>query len=111
MGSGLNLFDYWLKESIQLDRPWNQIATDLLTSGAKTSYSVPGSRNPRAISPKRGWNCWIRNVGASWMNSWRQKHTKPPPLNLENILSLLSPAECSPRMKKKISSASAPNAP
>ena len=43
MGSGLNLFHYWLKESIQLDRPWNQIVTDLLTGGGKTSYSVPGA--------------------------------------------------------------------
>ncbi len=43
MGSGLNLFHYWLRESIKLDRPWNQIATDLLTGGGKTSYSVPGA--------------------------------------------------------------------
>jgi hypothetical protein len=42
MGSGLNLFHYWLREWLRLDRPYNEVVTDLLTGGGKTSYSVPG---------------------------------------------------------------------
>jgi hypothetical protein len=43
MGGGLNLFHYWLREWLKLDRPYNEVATDLLTGGGKTSYSVPGA--------------------------------------------------------------------
>ncbi|MBS1828824.1 MAG: DUF1553 domain-containing protein [Acidobacteria bacterium] len=42
MGYGLNLFHYWLREWLRLDRPYNEVATDLLTGGGKTSFSVPG---------------------------------------------------------------------
>jgi hypothetical protein len=42
MGSGLNLFHYWLREWLKLDRPYNEVATELLTGAGKTSFSVPG---------------------------------------------------------------------
>ena len=42
MGPGLNLFHYWLREWLKLDRPYNEVVTDLLTGGGKTSFSVPG---------------------------------------------------------------------
>jgi len=41
MGSGLNLFHYWVREWLTLDRPYNEVVTDLLTGAGKTSYSVP----------------------------------------------------------------------
>jgi hypothetical protein len=43
MGAGLNLFHYWVREWLRLDRPYNEVATELLTGGGKTSYSVPGA--------------------------------------------------------------------
>jgi hypothetical protein len=42
MGAGLNLFHYWVREWIRLDRPYDQVATDLLSGGGKSSFSVPG---------------------------------------------------------------------
>jgi hypothetical protein len=42
MGYGLNLFHYWVREWLKLDRPYNDVVTDLLTGGGKTSFSVPG---------------------------------------------------------------------
>lgn len=42
MGAGLNLFHYWLREWLTLDRPYNEVVTDLLTGAGKTSFSVPG---------------------------------------------------------------------
>ncbi len=44
MGSGLNLFHYWLHENLRIDRPYNEIVTELLTGGGKTSFSTPGSQ-------------------------------------------------------------------
>lgn len=41
MGPGLNLFHYWIREWLTLDRPYNEVVTDLLTGAGKTSYSVP----------------------------------------------------------------------
>src|SRR5206468_7671180 len=41
MGFGLNLFHYWVREWLRLDRPYNEVVTDLLTGAGKTSYSVP----------------------------------------------------------------------
>jgi len=43
MGAGLNLFHYWIREWLKLDRPYNEVVTDLLTGAGKSSYSVPGS--------------------------------------------------------------------
>lgn len=42
MGYGLNLFHYWLREWLRLDRPYNEVVTELLTGGGKSSFSVPG---------------------------------------------------------------------
>jgi hypothetical protein len=42
MGHGLNLFHYWVREWLRLDRPYNEVVTDLLTGAGKTSFSVPG---------------------------------------------------------------------
>jgi hypothetical protein len=42
MGPGLNLFHFWIREWLTLDRPYNEVATDLLTGAGKTSFSVPG---------------------------------------------------------------------
>ena len=42
MGPGLNLFHYWMREWLRLDRPYNQVVTELLTGGGKSSFSVPG---------------------------------------------------------------------
>lgn len=41
MGAGLNLFHYWVREWLRLDRPYNEVASDLLTGGGKSSFSVP----------------------------------------------------------------------
>jgi hypothetical protein len=41
MGSGLNLFHFWLREWLKLDRPYTEVVTDLLTGAGKTSFSVP----------------------------------------------------------------------
>ncbi len=41
MGFGLNLFHYWVREWLRLDRPYNEVVTDLLTGAGKTSFSVP----------------------------------------------------------------------
>ncbi|MBM3727978.1 MAG: DUF1549 domain-containing protein [Acidobacteria bacterium] len=41
MGSGLNLFHFWLREWLTLDRPYNEVVTDLLTGAGKSSFSVP----------------------------------------------------------------------
>ncbi|MBI1790717.1 MAG: DUF1549 domain-containing protein [Acidobacteria bacterium] len=42
MGPGLNLFHYWVREWLKLDRPYNEVVTDLLTGAGKTSFSSPG---------------------------------------------------------------------
>ena len=41
MGSGLNLFHFWIREWLKLDRPYNEVVTDMLTGAGKTSFSVP----------------------------------------------------------------------
>jgi Protein of unknown function (DUF1549)/Protein of unknown function (DUF1553) len=41
MGPGLNLFHFWIREWLSLDRPYNEVVTDLLTGAGKTSFSVP----------------------------------------------------------------------
>lgn len=43
MGAGVNLFHFWIREWLRLDRPYNEVVTDLLTGAGKTSFSVPGS--------------------------------------------------------------------
>jgi hypothetical protein len=41
MGPGLNLFHFWIREWLSLDRPYDEVVTDLLTGAGKTSFSVP----------------------------------------------------------------------
>ncbi len=41
MGSGLNLFHYWLREWLILDRPYTDMVSDILTGAGKSSFSVP----------------------------------------------------------------------
>lgn len=43
MGYGLNLFHFWVREWLRLDRPVSDIATELLTGAGKTSFSSPGA--------------------------------------------------------------------
>jgi len=43
MGFGLNLFHYWIREWLRLDRPYADVVTDLLTGAGKTSFSAPGA--------------------------------------------------------------------
>ena len=42
MGYGKNLFHFWVKEWLRLDRPYDEVVTDLLTQGGKSSHSLPG---------------------------------------------------------------------
>ena len=42
MGSGLNLFHFWLREWLKLDRPYTEVVSELLTGAGKSSFSVPG---------------------------------------------------------------------
>lgn len=42
MGSGLNLFHFWLREWLKLDRPYTEVVAELLTGAGKSSFSVPG---------------------------------------------------------------------
>lgn len=42
MGYGKNLFHFWIEEWLTLDRPYNEVVTDLLTQGGKSSHSLPG---------------------------------------------------------------------
>ena len=42
MGFGLNLFHYWTREWLRLDRPYNDVVSDLVSQGGKTSFSLPG---------------------------------------------------------------------
>ena len=43
MGFGKNLFHYWIQEWLRLDRSYADVATDLLTGAAKSSFSHPGA--------------------------------------------------------------------
>jgi hypothetical protein len=43
MGSGLKLLRFWIREWLNIDRPYNEVVTDLLTQSAKTSFSAPGA--------------------------------------------------------------------
>ncbi len=37
-----NAYQYWLKEWLRIDRPYNEVVYDMLTGGAKTHTLVPG---------------------------------------------------------------------
>ena len=43
MGHGKNLFRYWTREWLALDRSYADVVTDLLTQGGKSSHSAPGA--------------------------------------------------------------------
>jgi hypothetical protein len=43
MGFGANLFHYWIKEWLALDRPYSEVVRDLLSQGGKSSHSSPGA--------------------------------------------------------------------
>jgi hypothetical protein len=43
MGFGGNLFHFWIEEWLRLDRPYSDVARDLLTQGGKSSHSSPGA--------------------------------------------------------------------
>jgi len=43
MGFGKNLFHYWIKEWLRLDRSYADVVTDLLAQGGKSSHSSPGA--------------------------------------------------------------------
>ena len=43
MGHGKNLFRYWTREWLTLDRSYADVVTELLTHGGKSSHSSPGA--------------------------------------------------------------------
>ena len=43
MGHGKNLFRFWMREWLTLDRSYADVVTDLLTQGGKSSHSSPGA--------------------------------------------------------------------
>ena len=43
MGHGKNLFRFWTREWLTLDRSYADVVTDLLTQGGKSSHSSPGA--------------------------------------------------------------------
>ena len=43
MGHGKNLFRFWTREWLNLDRSYADVVTDLLTQGGKSSHSSPGA--------------------------------------------------------------------
>lgn len=43
MGFGGNLFHFWVKEWLELDRPYSDVVRDLLSQGGKSSHSAPGA--------------------------------------------------------------------
>ncbi len=43
MGHGKNLFRFWMREWLTLDRSYADVVTDLLTHGGKSSHSAPGA--------------------------------------------------------------------
>ena len=43
MGHGKNLFRFWMREWLTLDRSYADVVADLLTQGGKSSHSSPGA--------------------------------------------------------------------
>ncbi len=43
MGHGKNLFRFWTREWLELDRSYADVVADLLTQGGKSSHSSPGA--------------------------------------------------------------------
>src|SRR5207249_2013183 len=40
-GASKNAFQYWNKEWLKVDRPYNEVVTDMLTASSKSHSSVP----------------------------------------------------------------------
>lgn len=43
MGRGQNLFHYWMKENLRVDRPYDDVARDVIASSAKSNHVVAAS--------------------------------------------------------------------
>jgi hypothetical protein len=43
MGRGQNLFHYWMKENLRVDRPYSEVAQDIIASAAKSNHVVAAS--------------------------------------------------------------------
>ncbi|MBI3679831.1 MAG: DUF1553 domain-containing protein, partial [Acidobacteria bacterium] len=43
MGRGQNLFHYWMKENLRVDRPYDDVARDIIASSAKSNHVVAAS--------------------------------------------------------------------
>ncbi len=43
MGRGQNLFHYWMKENLRVDRPYSEVARDIIASAAKSNHVVAAS--------------------------------------------------------------------
>lgn len=43
MGRGQNLFHYWMKENLRVDRPYNEVAQDIIASSAKSNHVAAAS--------------------------------------------------------------------
>ena len=43
MGRGQNLFHYWMKQNLRADRPYDQVAYDIISASAKSNHVVAAS--------------------------------------------------------------------
>jgi len=43
MGRGQNLFHYWMKENLRVDRPYDDVARDIMASSAKSNHVIAAS--------------------------------------------------------------------
>jgi hypothetical protein len=43
MGRGQNLFHYWMKENLAVDRPYDEVARDIIAAAAKSNHVVAAS--------------------------------------------------------------------
>jgi hypothetical protein len=43
MGRGQNLFHYWMKENLRVDRPYDDVARDIIAASAKSNHVVAAS--------------------------------------------------------------------
>lgn len=53
MGRGQNLFHYWMKENLRVDRPYDDVARDIIAASAKSNHVVAAS-NPIAREHVQG---------------------------------------------------------
>lgn len=43
MGRGMNLFHYWMRENLAVDRPYDEVARDIMAASAKSNHVVAAS--------------------------------------------------------------------